>query len=200
MRGRSVGHFQLQGDLLAGGLLPQEFHELPQDFPQIQGHLLQLPVPRFHLGHVQKIVDQVEQALDLGMGPGEQFPLLIRQIPGQTVQDHGMLLLDGGQGGPEFMGDHTHEIVLHLVQFFEVGDVVEDGDRAQHLVIRPGKRRRQGPEMNVVLAKLLGDEPLLTGVTLRQQGLDGHVKVAVIDIVLPKVRAGAAGPGLPEVA
>ena len=180
--------------------LPQEFHQFAQDFPQIQGHLLQLPVARFHLGHVQKIVDQVEQTLDFGMGPGEQFPLLIGQIPGQTVQDHGMLLLDGGQGGPEFMGHHAHEIVLHLIQFFEVGDVVKYGDRAQDLAVRPGKRGRQGLEVDVVLAELLGDEPLLTGVILPPTGTRWPRESRGCRHRPAKVRGGAAAPALPGVA
>ena len=134
------------------------------------------------------------------MGPGEQLPLLLGQIPGQTVQDHGMLLFDGRQGGPEFMGHHAHEIVLHFIQFFEVGDVVKYGDRAQHLAVRPGKRGRQGPQVHAVLAELLGDEPGLIRVAARQQRGDGLLKVAVLKVGLQEVRGGAAAPALPKAA
>src|SRR4030042_1268045 len=74
--GQVTGGRQLQGDPLLFRLVAQELHYLYQHFSQRQGDLLQLAVPRLHLGDVQQIVDQVQQPLDLGMGPAEQFPLL----------------------------------------------------------------------------------------------------------------------------
>jgi hypothetical protein len=101
-----------------------------------------------------------------------------------------MLLFDGRQRRPEFMGHHAYEIVLHVIQFFEVGDIVKHGDRAQNLVIRPGKGRRQGPQVHGVLGKLLGNKSPRIGLGVGQQGVDSILDCAVMQVVLQRPGLG----------
>ena len=69
MRGRSPGSSSFRVTPCVLGLGLQELHDVSQHFSQGQGDLLQLAVAGLHLGHVQQIVDQVQQTLDLVMGP-----------------------------------------------------------------------------------------------------------------------------------
>ncbi len=68
-----------------------------QDLLQLQRHLLLQAMAAFDLGHIQKIVDELHQSLDLALGTFQQFPLLVGERSGQAVADHRLLLFDAGQ-------------------------------------------------------------------------------------------------------
>ena len=111
------------------------------------------------------------EPLELGLGPGDELPLLLRELAGQAVQDDGVLHPDGRDGGAQFVGHHAHKIVFHLVQLFKAGDVVEHRHRAQHLLIRAVEGGAQGPEVQAAGYQLLADG--LVFFVRRHQGLDG---------------------------
>ena len=68
--------------------------------------------------------------------------------PARPLEDDRNLLLDSGQGGPQFVGDHGHKFIFHPVHGLQIGDVLDDRDRAQDFSLITGYGRGVGPEIN----------------------------------------------------
>jgi hypothetical protein len=69
-----------------------------------------------------------------------------------------MLLIDGGEGCPQFVRYLVDEIGLHFVQFLEGSNVMEYGDSPEHFAVRSIDKGRQGAEVNSTPLQLLGNK------------------------------------------
>lgn len=122
---------QFQADALGLGLGQVEERLVGQDRRQVEGLLLHVDQTRFHFGKIEQLAGKAHQGLDLLRGALENFALLVGERSGQFVE-HDLLLHEHRVERPaDLMGDHGHEIGLHLVHLLERGDVVQHGDRAQ---------------------------------------------------------------------
>ena len=118
--------------------------------------------PSLQPGHIQQIVNQPQQGVDLLDPPSCKVRLLFRKGAGQSFCEHALELAYRHKGAAQFVGHHVHEVRLHPVQFLEYGDVFKGNDRPGNLPegspVRLEVGSGNGPEHPVAHSDLLGDE------------------------------------------
>jgi len=116
-----------------------ESDQFPQDLAEVHGDPMLHKLSRLDLGHIQKILYEIEEGVNLFCSPAYKIPMLAFQGSGKPVEKNTVQLPHGHQRTAQFVGDHVHEVGFHLVQLLEVGDILQNRDRPLHLGFRSHK-------------------------------------------------------------
>ena len=117
-----------------------------QHVGDLEGHLVQLYAFGGGVGHAalqfadgEYVVDEAREALGLQHDDLEE---LFRHggIVDRPVQQRFHKALDGGERRFELVGDVGHEVRAHLLETAQLGDVLDHGQRADHLAVLPHGR------------------------------------------------------------
>src|SRR3972149_5093041 len=75
--------------------------------------------------------------------------LFFRPLASHFAQDDTQLLFYCADGGTKLMGHHGDELRLHLIEFFQMTDILEDSNRPHGLADIIPYRCRMSPEENL---------------------------------------------------
>ncbi|EAU64887.1 hypothetical protein STIAU_5392 [Stigmatella aurantiaca DW4/3-1] len=167
-------HMQLQANVLALGL---RFDRVggPGGRDR-EGHVgePELHLARFEPGQLQQVLDELGEALGLAVDD-------LHHLGGHggVLQGPGLKCLriaaDGGDGGAQLVGDVGHEVLAHIFQPAQFGDVIEDGGAARQV---PAERRHPDGERE-------GEEPLQGQLQARGGAFPAGARHRVVEGLVP---------------
>ena len=132
----------LHGHLLLLGVYGQHLAHVVGLLVQadaLRGHLV---VAGFQLADGQYVVDQAGQALRLHHDDVQELVRHLRVIDGPGLQGLHEAAY-GGQRRLQLVGHVGGEVRAHLLQAAQLGDVLDDGQRADHAVVAAHRRNIQ---------------------------------------------------------
>jgi len=181
-RGRHHPGFRWQLDQDGDALGLRGRLDLPhgvRDQPDGIDPLLRRPEPGLDLAEVEEVGDQLRHVARL-VADALDTPLE-REIALRLPRDELRGPLDHRDGVLQVVGDRVHEVVLHLVEMLQQGDVAQDGGHANRLAVRgdDGDEARLG---RPAVAQRHLDRPGPVRLEQAAEGLvTGHVDQAAPD-------------------
>ncbi|MBA7715859.1 hypothetical protein ES703_124917 [subsurface metagenome] len=89
--------------------------------------------PCLYPGKIKKFVGQFNKTSNLPGYLTEYISLFSAQLTCQPVHEDLDLTQHSGEGASDLVGNHTNEGRLHLIQFLQMGYIINNGHRAQYL-------------------------------------------------------------------
>src|SRR5512133_1299832 len=118
-------------------LAGEAVHDLADQVDGVDGGGVDQPGPGLQPGHLQQVLDQPLQTLGLHQ---HQLVVLAPPVLGEVAvraQQRHQEALDGGERGPQLVGDAGHEVGLELVGLAFAGDVAHHHHVGVHLAGAP---------------------------------------------------------------
>ena len=108
----------------------------------IEGHrrLVHADDAQFYLRDGHEVVHEAVDALAVRPDGLNEFEGVLPVVQ-RAFEERLGEALDGGDGGLELVGNVGHEVLAHLLQLLELGDIVEDGDEARQDIVSMEERR-----------------------------------------------------------